>query len=82
MPLEDTSKQMCFIVKTKCFIVLTIILTQNKTKKSFPYSLIHYLAFIYSSTIADTKLKRFRGGLFEVEMLEIFTSTFLLKTIV
>ena len=33
------------------------------------------------TAIIDTKLKRFHGGLFELEMPEIFTRAFLLKII-
>ena len=31
------------------------------------------------TTILDTKLKRFHGGFFELEMLEIFTRAFFIK---
>ena len=34
------------------------------------------------TTILDTKLKRFHGGFFELDMLEIFIRSFLLKSII
>ena len=34
------------------------------------------------TTILDTKLKRFHGGIFELEMLEIFKRAFLFKIII
>ena len=34
------------------------------------------------TTILDTKLRRFRGGFFKSEVLEVFTRAFLLKIII
>ena len=48
-----------------------------KLKQFCTLVLIHSL-----KTILDTKLKRFHGGIFELEILEIVTRAFLLKIII
>ena len=63
--------------KTSVFIVLPTIQNQSKTKT------IPHINFETSlTTILDKKLKRFNGGFFEMEMLEIFRRAFLLKIII
>ena len=74
-PLDDTSRldrsSKCKLLrKPSVFIVLPIIRNLKQFQALF---LIHSL-----TTFLDSKLK-FNGGFFELEMLEIFTRTSLLK---
>ena len=56
------------------FIVLPIIRNQSKTR-TIPHTVLGYSL----TTILETKLETLHGGLFELEMLEIFTRTFVIK---
>ena len=62
---------MCVIVKTRCFYGLPI--SHNQIKK-LSTLFLRYLP-------RKTQYSRFSGGIFEFEILEIFTRAFLLKSI-
>ena len=56
-------------------IVLPLIKSQNQKNSG------HYSGDIYQKKLARN-FTRFHGSLFELEILEIFTTAFLLKTII
>ena len=66
---------MCVIVKIRCFYSFTIN-SQSKLKKFSKLFLRHTKKNLLRN------LTRFHGGLFELEILEIFTTVFLLKTVI
>ena len=63
---------MCVIVKIRCFCSL-----QSKLQK-----LSTLLLETFTNKNSLRNLTRFNGGLFELEILEIFTTAFLLKIII
>ena len=67
--------KMCVIVKTRCFISFTIY-SKSKLKK---ISTLILETFTKRHLLRN--LTRFHSGLFELEILEIFTIAFSLKTI-
>ena len=66
---------MCVIVKNRCFFSFTTN-SQSKLKR------ISTLFLRHLPKISIWNLTRFYGGLFGFEILEIFTTAFLLKTII
>ena len=83
MLLDDTkrlgrSSKWRVIVKTKCFYSFTNNSESKAKLKQFRTLFLRHSL----RTVLDTKLKRFHGGFFELEMQQIFTWAFSLKVIV
>ena len=74
--------QIWVIVKTRCFYSLQSIQNQNFKIKTKTIKKFSTLFLRRTKKNSFRNLATFHGGLFEFEILEIFATTFLLKTII